>query len=77
VVSAQRSREGEACAFVSVPQKNRGRKIYSLHALEVECIGKGSAHRPYEFGVKASVATTLHRSKDGQCREPFWLENAS
>jgi len=36
---------------VSVPQKNRGRKIYSLHAPEVECIGKGRAHRPYEFGV--------------------------
>ena len=28
--------------------------------------GKGKAHRPYEFGVKVSVATTLHRSKGGQ-----------
>jgi len=27
---------------------------------------KGKAHRPYEFGVKVSVATTLHRSKGGQ-----------
>jgi IS5 family transposase len=44
----------------------RGRKVYSLHAPEVECIGKGKAHRPYEFGVKVSVATTLHRSKGGQ-----------
>ncbi len=44
----------------------RGRKIYSLHAPEVECIGKGKAHRPYEFGVKISLATTLHRSKGGQ-----------
>jgi IS5 family transposase len=35
----------------------------SLHAPEVECIGKGQAHRPYEFGVKVSVATTLNRSK--------------
>ena len=33
-------------------QHQRGRKIYSLHAPEVECIGKGKAHRPYEFGVK-------------------------
>lgn len=41
-------------------------KIYSLHALEVECIGKGKAHKPYEFGVKASIATTLKRSKGGQ-----------
>ena len=37
----------------------RGPKVYSLHAPEVECIGKGKAHRPYEFGVKVSVATTL------------------
>jgi IS5 family transposase len=47
-------------------QRQRGRKIYSLHAPEVECIGKGKAHAPYEFGVKVSVATTLKRSKGGQ-----------
>jgi transposase, IS5 family len=47
-------------------QNQRGRKIYSLHAPEVECIGKGKAHRPYEFGVKVSLATTLNRSKGGQ-----------
>src|SRR5947207_5486319 len=44
----------------------RGAKVYSLHAPEVECIGKGKPHRPYEFGVKVSVATTLKRSKGGQ-----------
>ena len=47
-------------------QNQRGKKIYSLHAPEVECIGKGKAHRPYEFGVKVSVATTLNRSQGGQ-----------
>jgi transposase, IS5 family len=47
-------------------QQQRGKKIYSLHAPEVECIGKGKAHAPYEFGIKVSVATTLHRSKGGQ-----------
>jgi IS5 family transposase len=47
-------------------QNQRGKKVYSLHAPEVECIGKGKAHRPYEFGVKVSVATTLHHSKGGQ-----------
>jgi IS5 family transposase len=47
-------------------QKNRGKKVYSLHAPEVECIGKGKAHKPYEFGVKVSVATSLDRSKGGQ-----------
>ena len=44
----------------------RGPKLYSLHAPEVECIGKGKAHKPYEFGVKVSVATTLKRCKGGQ-----------
>jgi hypothetical protein len=39
-----------------------GLKVYSLHAPEVECIGKG----PYEFGLKVSIAITLHLSKGGQ-----------
>ena len=47
-------------------QNQRGKKIYSLHAPEVECIGKGKAHASYEFGVKVSIATTLRRSKGGQ-----------
>ena len=38
-------------------RKTKG-KVYSLHAPEVECIAKGKAHRPYEFGVKASLAVT-------------------
>ena len=33
-------------------QCKRGHKIYSLHADEVECIGKGKARRPYEFGLE-------------------------
>ncbi len=47
-------------------QRQRGRKLYSLHAPEVECIGKGKAHRPYEFGCKVSIATTNRRSPGGQ-----------
>jgi transposase, IS5 family len=47
-------------------QRERGRKVYALHAPEVECIGKGKAHKPYEFGVKVSVATPLHRCRGGQ-----------
>ena len=46
--------------------RQRGAKVYSLHAPEVECIGKGKAHKPYEFGVKVSVATTLSHAKGGQ-----------
>ncbi len=44
----------------------RGPKVYSLHAPEVECIGKGKAHRPYEFGVKVSIVTTVAPSRGGQ-----------
>lgn len=47
-------------------QRQRGRKLYSLHAPEVECIGKGKSHKPYEFGVKVSVATPVKRSAGGQ-----------
>ena len=35
-------------------------KLYALHAPEAECIAKGKARRPCEFGVKVSVAVT-HR----------------
>lgn len=56
----------QAKTVMEQKQRQRGRKIYSLHADEVECIGKGKAHKPYEFGAKVSVATTLNRSKGGQ-----------
>ena len=56
----------QASAMLEQRPRQRGRKIWSLHAPEVECIGKGKAHAPYEFGVKVSLATTLERSKGGQ-----------
>ena len=40
-------------------QKHSKHKLYSLHAPETECLSKGKAHKRYEFGVKASFATTL------------------
>ena len=40
-------------------QRHDKRKLYSLHAPEVECISKGKVRKPYEFGIKVSVATTL------------------
>jgi transposase, IS5 family len=46
-------------------QHQRGPKVYSLHAPDVECIGKGKAHRHYEFGVKVSAATTHRHANDG------------
>jgi|SRR5882672_1207417 len=39
-------------------QRHDKNKLYALHAPEVECIGKGKARKPYEFGVKVSVAIT-------------------
>ena len=41
----------------------RGPKLCSWHAPEVECIGKCKAHKPYEFGVKVSITTTNKRCK--------------
>jgi len=47
-------------------QRQRGPKLYSWHAPETECIGKGKARTPYEFGVKVSLTTTNKRCKGGQ-----------
>lgn len=35
-------------------------KIYSLHEPQVYCVGKGKDHKPYEYGSKASVVSTLN-----------------
>jgi transposase, IS5 family len=32
--------------------------IYSCHEPQVLCIAKGKAHKPYEFGSKASILLT-------------------
>ena len=34
------------------------KKLYALHAPEVECIGKGKAKKPYEFGVKSAIVVS-------------------
>jgi IS5 family transposase len=47
----------------SQQQRQRGWKLYSFHAPEVECIGKGKASAPYEFGVKTSIVTTNARAQ--------------
>ena len=49
----------------SQQQRQRGWKLYSFHAPETECIGKGKASTPYEFGVKASFVTTNRRAAGG------------
>jgi IS5 family transposase len=37
-------------------------KLYSVHAPETECIAKGKAHKPYEFGVKVGIVSTNKES---------------
>ena len=50
-----------------IASQKRGDKgyLYSWHAPEVECISKGKARAPYEFGCKVSLATNLHPAKGG------------
>ena len=48
----------ERAERIRLQQRKDKNKLYALHAPEVECIGKGKARRPYEFGVKVSVAVT-------------------
>jgi len=42
-------------------QKKDKNKLYALHAPEVECIGKGKARQPYEFGAKTGIAITAKK----------------
>ena len=45
--------------------KESKEKIYSWHAPEVECIAKGKADKPYEFGCKVSLITNLNPAPAG------------
>lgn len=56
---------GRASQIRSQQQRQRGWKLYSFHAPEVECIGKCKAAAPYEFGVKASIVTNNRRAPGG------------
>ncbi len=48
----------ERAERIRTQQRNSKNKLYALHAPEVECISKGKARNPYEFGVKVSLAVT-------------------
>jgi IS5 family transposase len=50
----------ERAERIRTQQRHSKNKLYALHAPEVECFGKGKARKPYEFGVKVSLAVT-HR----------------
>ena len=42
--------------------KHSKNKLYSLYHPEVECIGKGKAHKKYEFGNKVGIVGTLSKN---------------
>jgi IS5 family transposase len=48
----------ERAERIRTQQRNDKNKLYALHAPEVECIGKGKARKPYEFGVKSAVVVS-------------------
>jgi IS5 family transposase len=43
---------------IRTQQRSTKNKLYALHAPEAECISKGKARNPYEFGVKVSLVVT-------------------
>ena len=51
----------ERAGRIHAQKRNDKNKLYALHAPEVECISKGKARNPYEFGVKVSLAVTHAR----------------
>lgn len=70
-------------ARILTQQPKDKNKLYSLHAPETECISKGKARTPYEFGVKVSITTTLKeglvlgaRSMPGNPYDGHTLEEA-
>lgn len=50
------------CIRCQRPKDMNKNKLYALHAPAVECIGKGKARKPYEFGVKVSVAVNTSKA---------------
>ena len=70
-------------ARILTQQPKDKNKLYSLHAPETECISKGKARTPYEFGIKVSITTTLKeglvlgaRSMPGNPYDGHTLEEA-
>jgi IS5 family transposase len=48
----------ETAHRIHAQQRHDKNKVYSVHEPEVQCIAKGKAGKPYEFGNKVSVAVT-------------------
>jgi IS5 family transposase len=48
----------ERATRIQTQRRSDKNKLYALHAPEVECIGKGKARKPYEFGVKSAIVVS-------------------
>jgi IS5 family transposase len=48
----------ERAERIRTQQRNDKNKLYALHAPEVECLAKGKARKPYEFGVKSALVVS-------------------
>ena len=55
---AERAERTERAERIRTQQHNDKNMLYALHAPEVECIGKGKARMPCEFGVKSAVVVS-------------------
>jgi len=51
----------ERAERIRTQQRKDKNKLYALHAPEVECLAKGKARKPYEFGVKSAVVVSHKR----------------
>ena len=56
--AAKAAKAAKRAERIRTQQHNNKNKLYPLHAPEVECIGKGKARMPYEFGVKSAVVVS-------------------
>jgi IS5 family transposase len=56
--SRKLSRLLETARRIHSQQRHDKNKVYSVHEPEVECIAKGKAGKPYEFGNKVSIAVS-------------------
>jgi IS5 family transposase len=52
----------DAAQKLLLQERNTPNKIYSLHELGVQCIGKGKERIRYEFGNKAAIVVTNNRN---------------
>ena len=55
----------ERAQRIRTQQRHDKNKLYALHAPEVECIGKGKARKPYEFGRVGQLGRHAQARPDG------------